>query len=116
MGALKIPDIFFFDFLRGHLDGDGSIKKYFDPIYPKSQRLYVIFISASLPHLVWIRETVKNLINIEGPLRKGSRVHILTYSKFNSIDLLQHLYHSSDVPCLERKFLIAKEFILLPRW
>lgn len=116
LGVLKIPEDLFFDFLRGHLDGDGSIKKYFDPKYPKSLRLYTIFISASLPHLLWIQETVKNLISIKGFIRKGNRVRILTYSKYDSILLLQRLYHKQDVPCLERKFLIAKEFMVLPRW
>ncbi len=39
--SLKILKHVFFDFLRGHLDGDRSIKRYNDPVYPKSIRLYV---------------------------------------------------------------------------
>ena len=116
MGALKIPDRFFFDFLRGHLDGDGSVKKYYDPVYPKSKRLYLTFISASLRHVLWIQKSVKRLITIKGFLRTGRRVYVLTYSKHDSITLLQRLYYKSDVPCLKRKFLIAQEFVSLPRW
>ena len=62
--SLKIPDEFFFDFLRGHLDGDGSIKKYYDPVYKNSKRLYVEFLSASLPHIVWLRKRIKKSLNI----------------------------------------------------
>jgi len=108
---LNIPDTFFFDFLRGHLDGDGSIRKYHDPVYPKSLRLYVSFMSASLPHLLWIKEKVSKLLNIEGFVRKEPRAYELTYSKKNSIKLLSVLYPRADVPHLERKFLIVKQFI-----
>jgi hypothetical protein len=30
LGAIKIPDEYFFDFLRGHFDGDGSCYSYWD--------------------------------------------------------------------------------------
>ncbi|MDE3089655.1 MAG: hypothetical protein KGJ80_09790, partial [Chloroflexota bacterium] len=43
IGVLDIPDEYFFNFLRGHLDGDGTIKTFPDPVYPNAQRLYVSF-------------------------------------------------------------------------
>ena len=43
VGVLKIPSKFFFDFLRGHLDGDGDIRRYQDPIFPNSERIYIRF-------------------------------------------------------------------------
>jgi hypothetical protein len=108
---INIPDKFLFHFLRGHLDGDGTIRKYYDPVYPKSLRLYVSFISASLPHLLWIKEKIAKLINIDGFIRKGLKVSELTYSKKNSVKLLSYLYPTKNVPKLERKFLIVKEFV-----
>jgi len=108
---INIPDEFLFHFLRGHLDGDGSIRKYYDPVYPKSLRLYVSFMSASLPHLLWIKEKIAKLLSINGFIRKEPKVYELTYSKKNSIKLLSYLYPSENIPKLERKFLIAKEFI-----
>lgn len=51
VGALKIPNKYFFDFLRGHLDGDGSIRNYQNPVYPNSERLYIRFCSASPKHI-----------------------------------------------------------------
>lgn len=114
IGSLKIPDEFFFDFLRGHLDGDGSIKKYYDPVYKNSKRLYVDFLSASLPHIVWIRKRIKKSLNINGFLRNRIKAHTLTYGKRESILLLNHIYYTNDLPQLNRKFAIAKEFIQLP--
>src|SRR3989344_1036593 len=31
LGEIKIPDKYFFDFLRGHFDGDGTFYSYWDP-------------------------------------------------------------------------------------
>ena len=109
--SLKIPDEFFFDFLRGHLDGDGSIKKYYDPVYKNSKRLYVEFLSASLPHIVWLRKRIKKSLNIKGFLRNNIRAHTLTYAKKDSILLLNRIYYNNNLPQLNRKFVIAKEFI-----
>lgn len=116
MGVLQIPDAYFFDFLRGHLDGDGSIKKYNDPVYPRSRRLYTTFLSASPTHAHWLKERINDLLHIEGRVRKGRRVYILTYSKHASLLLLHHIYNTSDTMRLERKFRIAQEFISMPRW
>jgi hypothetical protein len=113
---LNIPNEFFFDFLRGHLDGDGSIKRYQDPIWPKSTRLYVVFISASSPHLVWIKEKIEELLGSSGFIQFHSGIYTLTFSKHNSIKLLNCLYPNDNVPCLKRTFDIAKDFLTMPRW
>lgn len=109
--SLDIPDKFLFDFLRGHLDGDGSIKKYYDPVYKNSKRLYVNFLSASLPHILWIQKRIKKLLHINGFLRQPPRIYSLTYAKKDSILLLNHIYYENNLPCLNRKFIIAKEFV-----
>ena len=111
LGSLDIPDEFFFDFLRGHLDGDGYIKKYFDPVYKNSLRLYINFISGSLKHLEWLQMEINRLIGIKGYMRQNTRAFNLTYSKAKSIQLLRHLYNKQNLPCLERKRNLIKEFI-----
>ncbi|MBI5034556.1 MAG: hypothetical protein HZB51_28875 [Chloroflexi bacterium] len=111
IGALSIPDEFFFDFLRGHLDGDGTIIKYSDPVYPNAQRLYVSFISASLAHVEWIQTRVRVLSELNGYIQNGSRVFKLAYAKHESIQLLRLLYLTPNVPCLRRKREIAEEFL-----
>lgn len=116
LGILVIPDEYFFHFLRGHLDGDGTIRKYQDPLYPTSTRLYMSFMSASLPHLERLDETIKKLLDISGRLRKVNGAYTLTFAKYNSVRLLDEMYPEASVPCLFRKLVIAGEFVgITPR-
>ena len=115
LGILNIPDKFFFDFLRGHLDRDGSIKRYFDPIYKNSLRLYVSFLSASEKHIQWIRCKIESFLGITGYLRKSNRAYYLSYAKKDSIKLLKSMYYKENLPCLKRKFDTVKDFLIRPR-
>jgi len=58
LGSLKISRKYLADFLRGHLDGDGYTSSFYDSKWKNSYRLYTSFMSASLPHIVWLRETI----------------------------------------------------------
>lgn len=111
IGSLKIPNKFFFDFIRGHLDGDGYLQKYQDPIYHNSQRIYVNFYSASLKHLEWIQKRLKHLIDINGYFRKSGTIFKLTYAKRESLKLLPKIYPNPRVPCLKRKYKIVKSIL-----
>lgn len=115
IGALKIPDEYFFDFLRGHLDGDGCIRKYQDPIYPNSQRLYIKFLSASTEHIQWLQRQINFLLGISGFIRNENRVSSLTFAKKDSMTLLPYLYPTNNIACLKRKYKIIKEFLNKPR-
>ncbi|MDO8582021.1 MAG: hypothetical protein Q7S16_04035 [bacterium] len=122
VGPLKIPDKFFRDFLRGHLDGDGSITTYQDhyntskhPSYIYT-RLFVRFISASRNHMEWIRKNVKKFLDIDGdfferrPARKGYvSIWQLKFMKKESIKLLHWLYYKKDIPALSRKRKMAEQ-------
>ena len=104
LGSLKIPDEYFLDFLRGHLDGDGYTFSYWDKRWKNSFMLYTGFISASKPHLEWIREKIIKLYKIEGKIKfSGRSVFQLVYAKKASILLLKNIYYSKDVSCLSRK-------------
>src|SRR4030043_1342949 len=48
IGALRIPNRYFFDFLRGHFDGDGTCYSYWDPRWKSSFMFYIVFNSCSL--------------------------------------------------------------------
>lgn len=125
IGKLNIPNKYFRDFLRGHLDGDGSVYTYQDyyntyknPKYIYT-RLYTYFMSASKKHMKWIQQKIYELIKLKGCLYelKPSREYQTTsawrlkFAKNNSIKLLSWLYYHSNVPCLKRKRRIAKRFI-----
>src|SRR5688572_14308333 len=59
LGEIKVPDRYFFDFLRGEFDGDGSSHAYWDTRWRSSVSLYIKFYCASKPHLVWINKKIK---------------------------------------------------------
>lgn len=125
IGKLKIPNKYFKDFLRGHLDGDGSIVTYIDKYNtfknPKYiyQRIYTSFRSVSKKHIEWLRSKIIHLIKIKGFLieqkltksYQTSSLWTLRFAKKESLKLLSWIYYDSSVPCLERKRKIAKNFI-----
>jgi len=113
--SLKVPNKYFFDFLRGHLDGDGCIRTFMDPVYPNAQRLYIAFNSASFSHINWLKRKIKSLVNINGFMTKNNTIFCLTYGKKESMILIPHLYPPNrKIPLLKRKYKIVKEF-LTPR-
>ena len=85
IGRLTIPKEFFFDFLRGHFDGDGSTYAYFDPRWKSSYMVYLTFLSASLPHLYWLKDTIKKYSGFDGRVGGSTRVNQLRYAKYASL-------------------------------
>lgn len=127
LGALAIPDEFFPDFLRGCIDGDGSIVTYVDRYntrkHPKYvyDRLFVSLVSASLPFLEWVRHSVRRLRGLSGHLsvrRSAGRhdVGCLRYAKQESVSLLKWMYYAPDVPALGRKRRKAAQAVAAARW
>lgn len=125
LGRLNIPDDVFADFLRGWFDGDGSILTYIDRfnMCKKEEyvyrRLYIRLYSASRKHLEWIREALQRLLGTRGGLnrdarsakRGGGAIWRLQYAKKDSLKLLPWMYYAADVPCLDRKRVLAEPFL-----
>jgi len=112
ISKVEIPDEYFADFLRGHLDGDGSIRVYQDPIYPNSQRLYTRFVSASSQHILWLQKRVLSLLGIKGHrCQYAKSIFALSFAKNDSKILLNAIYYNNFVPCLKRKRKIAEQFL-----
>jgi hypothetical protein len=105
LGPLKVPDEYFFDFLRGHHDGDGSFYSYFDLRWKRSFMFYLVFLSASPTHIYWIRESLERLLGVQGHVTtsKSNCVIQLKYAKRETLMILKKLYPSPDVVCLVRK-------------
>lgn len=124
IGEIKVPDEYFRDFLRGHLDGDGTIltyrdeyNSYFGRMY-FNQRVYTKFISASQKHIYWLNKKINQLAAIKGSLTcttsyRKHRVPIwlIKFAKAESVTLLNWLYYKSDLPCLQRKMLLAQNIL-----
>lgn len=104
IGPLLIPDEYFFDFIRGCFDGDGTIYSYMDPRWANSHMFYVSFASASPSFVNWVRTSLARLVCIKGhitPVQKNT--HQLRYAKAESLVLLSKMYYNKQVNCLERK-------------
>jgi len=108
---LLIPEKYFADFLRGHLDGDGTIRSYNDPVYRNSRRLYITFLSASEKHVRWLQSQIKKFYGIAGRIRPAIRVWILVYAKNASKSLLHIVYYKRNLPCLPRKRDIVEDYL-----
>ncbi len=116
MGALRIPDKYYFDFLRGHFDGDGTFYSYWDKRWPNSFMYYLVFNSGSLRHITWLKSRNNKLLNVTGHLFSDRRksTYSLKYGKRESLLLLRKMYPVPQVPCLERKRLkIIKALAIL---
>ena len=108
---IKIPDKYFFDFLRGWYDGDGSSFAYWDKRWKSSFMFYITFNSGSLSHLKWIRLKIKNYLKIKGHISKGKRVWILRYAKKESKILIKAIYYKEKLSCLKRKYKKLKNIL-----
>lgn len=116
MGTLLVPDEFFFDFLRGAFDGDGSFYSYFDPRWKSSFMFYLNFTSASPAHITWLRQTIERLVSVRGHVsrmlpenQRGSGIETLRYAKKDTLILLRYMYANKGSAHLERKRLKIEE-------
>jgi hypothetical protein len=125
LGPLAVPDEYFRDFLRGCIDGDGSIVSYVDRYNTFKNasyvytRLYVAIASASVRFIEWLRARIQELASIRGHIevRRSRGRHDLwrlRYAKRESLAVLRWMYYADDVICLARKRRIAANF-LTPR-
>lgn len=106
---IMIPDKFYFDFLRGEFDGDGSSNSYWDKRWRSSFLMYLNFSSGSTSFLAWLQETTKKLANIKGHITsykhssKKNKFYQLKYAKKEAMVLYKKMYYNSRVVCLKRK-------------
>lgn len=103
---ISIPSEYFFDFLRGCFDGDGSFYSYWDTRWKSSFMFYTSFVSASRPFILWIRKEIQNRINIKGHLGSAKKKNIyyqLKYAKGESLQLIEKMYENPKGLYLTRK-------------
>ena len=106
IGSLEIPREYFFDFLRGSFDGDGSFYSYWDKRWASSFLFYLSFVSASIKHVDWLQKKIEELVKVKGRCsnKLHSRVFQLKYAKNEARIIFDKMYHSKNAPMLERKF------------
>jgi len=112
ISELKIPKIYFADFLRGCIDGDGSISI---SKHPESKHLQykVRLCSASKKFLDWIFKMCKDVFGVKGGSiykLESTSIYTLSFGKKDSIIILKKIY-KRDVICLSRKKKVALKIL-----
>lgn len=115
LGAIEVPDEFIFPFVRGLVDGDGSVITMMNRPGPIErpdywvERIVTLLYSASRTHVEWVERTLARF-GIRGSIHTDRRhehpLYRLKYAKVASINLLTRLYEDSAAPRLERKWLV----------
>lgn len=115
LGEVMVPNKYFFHFLRGHFDGDGTFYSYWDPRWRSSFMFYTEFISASREHILWLQEEILSRLNIKGHITNGGikACYQLKYAKTESYKLLPKLYFQGGELCLKRKHLKIKKALAI---
>lgn len=111
--AVEVPEGYFFDFLRGLFDGDGSIHSYYDSRWKSSFMFYTIFASASAEFILWLQNEINGHLGVRGHIThaRNSIVYQLKFAKADSIKILRSMYHASDLLCLSRKRLKVERIL-----
>lgn len=111
MAKLEIPDKYFFDFLRGCLDGDGCSYSYWDPRWKSSFMFYISFASGSVVFAKWLQSMIEELSQLHGHMsvhkKKGGKnnYYQLKYSKYEAMRLVRLIYKNKKCLKLTRKYL-----------
>ncbi len=103
--AIAVPAKYFFDFLRGDFDGDGTFYSYWDPRWRSSYMFYTVFMSASEGHIFWMRDEIFQRLGIKGHITITGKtpMYQIKYAKAESLILLPKMYYNAKVVCLSRK-------------
>jgi hypothetical protein len=117
MGKLRIPNKYFFDFLRGCFDGDGCFYSYWDPRWKSSHMFYLEFASASLKHLVWLQKEINRATHANGHItgRKKKTFFQLKYAKKEALEIIKKMYYNPKVVCLSRKRIKIEKALKIER-
>ena len=108
--SLLIPRAYFPDFLRGLIDGDGSIGYFMHP-ESKKEQFRIRIASASKYFLEWLKKKLTMRLNIKGSVKNATRAYQLCYYKGDSCKIADFIYYDANVMALQRKYKKAKLMI-----
>lgn len=116
IGRIKVPSRYFFDFLRGVFDGDGSSYSYWDKRWRSSFMFYVCFASASQDLLHWLQQTLYTRLHIAGHITSsdGHSTKQLKYAKREGLKILKRMYLKTPKSIyLSRKHLKIRKMLAI---
>lgn len=113
IGPLAVPDRMFAAFLRGVIDGDGSIRRWRHPTNGGEQWSLRIY-SASPAFLDWLRAAIHRIYGATGRTHASKpSVGVLKFGKMAAQRILRACY-DGDGPALERKRSLARQCVDTP--
>ncbi|MEN9622252.1 MAG: hypothetical protein RLZZ67_686 [Candidatus Parcubacteria bacterium] len=102
--SVKVPDLYFKDFLRGCIDGDGCISTYKHKESAHKQ-LKVRLYSGSFLFLSYILLKTSKLVQTKGgSITKGKGAYVLSWGKADAVKILNFMYYDKQSFYLKRKF------------
>lgn len=102
--TVNIPDLFFADFLRGLMDGDGTFWTHWDKRWPNSFVYHLEIASASPAFIKWLKKKLTTLYGVKGFMHQGKGVKSIRYVKGDSRKLYEIMYYKPNLMFLTRKY------------
>ncbi len=115
--TVDIPSKYFFDFLRGCLDGDGYTYSYWDKRWKSSFMFYLGFVSASKVFAEWLQNEIRQRLLVKGILKtvrkpKGDYYQLM-YAKKEALLILKKMYQKRKATHLKRKRLKIERMLAI---
>ena len=113
LGALKIPNKYFSDCLRGIIDGDGSICSWYHP-QNKCKQWSLRIYSGSERFLEWLEQKIILSFSAAGKLHhtkcRNTMMYVLKFGKIAAIKILNNCYYHKAFS-LKQKLILAKQCV-----
>ncbi|MFT5036939.1 MAG: hypothetical protein ACI9VM_000509 [Candidatus Azotimanducaceae bacterium] len=113
MSTLKISDRYFFDFVRGEWDGDGTIYCSRDKRWKSSYIVSIGFASGSVDFLIWLQKEINTKIGTTGHIARNKKAIQLRYARKDSKKLFDAMFYKKNLPHLKRKFAKAEKIFTM---
>ena len=106
LGELKIPTGWFSDFIRGVIDGDGSIRKWVHASNGVEQWSLSIYSGSSI-FIDWLKQRIEKHCSVTGQIHKDRALYVLKFGKLAAKRILGKCYYEGCLG-LNRKAMLAK--------
>lgn len=105
IGKVLVEGKYFFDYLRGCFDGDGSFYSYWDKRWKSSHMFYLEFTSASREHIYWLQQELRKKSEVIGCItfNHTKSTYKLKFAKSEALVIIKKMYYNPNVVCLSRK-------------
>ena len=113
ISKIKVPNEFFFDFLRGEWDGDGTIYISKDKRWKNSHIVTLGFASGSEQFLIWLQKEINKRLRTTGHIHRGQRATQLRYARTDSRKVFDAMFYAKNLPHLPRKFAKAQKIFTM---